>query len=523
MQFLYPSVLFLLILVIVLFVFNITKKDKMKQFFSKEILNKLTIKSNALTQKTRDVLIFLALILIIFSLARPITNEQEHFVKQQLIPIVVALDVSKSMYAQDIYPTRLEFAKKKLQNIIKLSQDMAIGIVLFSKDSYILSPITEDIVSLEYIINNINTELNLNNGSNIYALLETTKQMLETYNTKNLIILSDGANNKNYQDELNFAKQEKISVYAIGIATKNGAAIPTKNGYVTDKNNKIITVALNTKIKDLAINSGGGYIDFTLSNEDIKAILTQIKAQNKKENINNKKIKTHIELFYYPLILALILLLISFSSLPRFKNIAVVFLFVLLPQVGYSGILDYKTLYDGNKYYKKKDYKKAIDLYNKIDAQNKNLKFKALHNLGNSYVKLDKLEEAKKIYEKALKIKNDKETKANLEMVKKELEKRKKKQQNKKKDKNKKQNKKNKKKDKNNKQNKKSKKKDNKSNKQKNKQKKQGQQKQKIKDEPISKMEEKKWLKALQKKKTPIMLRKVKIKKYQNKNMEQPW
>ena len=59
---------------------------------------------------------------------------------------------------------RLEFAKKKLQNIIKLSQDMAIGIVLFSKDSYILSPITEDIVSLEYIINNINTKLNLNNG-----------------------------------------------------------------------------------------------------------------------------------------------------------------------------------------------------------------------------------------------------------------------------------------------------------------------------------------------------------------------
>ena len=88
--------------------------------------------------------------------------------------------------------------RKHIQ-IILLVISILIGIVLFSKDSYILSPITEDIVSLEYIINNINTKLNLNNGSNIYTLLEATKQMLETYNTKNLIILSDGANNKNYQ------------------------------------------------------------------------------------------------------------------------------------------------------------------------------------------------------------------------------------------------------------------------------------------------------------------------------------
>ncbi len=563
MQFLYPNVLFLLsFLAVLIFLIN-TNKDNLQRFFSKDILNKLQVNKKTMRHTTRNILLFISLILFVISLARPVMNEQDQKVKQKLIPIVIALDVSKSMMATDIYPSRLALAKKKLKQIINTAKNTTIGIVLFAQNSYVVSPITEDFTSLNYIIDNLDTSLNFANGSNIMAVLEATNQMLEDYKVKNLIILSDGGNDDTYSDELEFANESEISIYSVGLATKNGAPIPDENGYITDANGNIVTVPLNESIKKLSINSGGGYIGFSLASEDINAILNQIQSQSKKEELDTKKIKTYTELFYYPLALGLFCLLIAFSSLPTFrKNILSLFLLgsIFYPQIQQANMLDFKTLENAkqnyenkkykeaidnyknvkasneqhynlaNSYYKNKEFKKAIDSYSKIVTKDKNLEFKKLHNLGNSYVNEKKLEKAKEFYKKALKIKEDKETKENLEAVNKALEKKKKqdkknKKNNKKDDKKQKDNKKKsddeKKKDKEKEKNKKDKK--SKKEKEDKESKKKKTKQQKMKKQPISDMEEKKWLKALQKKKVPIMLQKVDSKKYNNQNIQQPW
>ena len=80
--------------------------------------------------------------------------------------MVIALDVSTSMLAEDIYPNRISLAKKKLQQIIESANNTTIGVVLFAKDSFILSPVTEDFISLKYIVDNLNTDLDFLNGSN---------------------------------------------------------------------------------------------------------------------------------------------------------------------------------------------------------------------------------------------------------------------------------------------------------------------------------------------------------------------
>ena len=580
MQFLYPNVFYVMLIpLILLVVLILTSKDTMQKHFSKTILDKLRVGGKSLNKNTRNSLLFFTLLLFIIALSRPVINQKEQDIKQSLIPIVIALDVSKSMMATDIFPNRIELAKKKLKEILKLSKNTTIGVLLFAKDSFILSPVTEDFISLNYIVNNLDTNLEFSNGSNIFAVLEATSHMLSDYKVKNLIILSDGGNDNNYQDEIEFALKNDIAIYSVGIATAQGAPIPTKDGYLTNSKGDIVTVKLNKSIKNLSLKTKGGYIDFTLDNSDIKAIIDKINSQSKQEELATKKIKTYTELFYYPLALGIFVLLIALSSFPKIKfknknitkNLNSMILFSILslyftPSQTIASFFEFENIKNADQYYKDHKYKEAVQEYNKISktpqslyntanalykdkkyqeaidtyksitTSSKELEHKRLHNIANSYVKSNKLKKAKEFYEKALKIKEDKDTQENLDIVNKELEKQKKKQnKSKKKDQKKKDNKNKKKDDKQNKDNKNKKQNDKKnkskknSDKQKNKKeksndkKKASKAKQKVKKEPISDMEEKKWMKILNKQKTPVYLQKVKTKYKSGTDENQPW
>jgi len=573
---------FMMIPLVLLYILIITSKTTFDKYFSKEISNKLKITNQHFSKNTRNNILFFVLILFIVAMSRPVIDKKEQKVKQSLIPIVIALDVSTSMLSEDIYPNRIALAKKKLQSIIEKAKNTTIGVVLFAKDSFILSPVTEDFISLKYIVDNLNTNLNFPNGSNIFSTLEATNYMLADYKVKNLIILSDGGNDNKYSDELEFAKENSIVIYSIGLATKDGAPIPKDGVYLTNKNGDIVTVKLNESIKNLSMQSGGGFIEYSIDAVDIDAIINRINIQSKKEEVSIKKVKTYTELFYYPLGLGIFLLLIAFSSLPSRKNtnstksivlfllVSVYFTFPVKTfayTFNFENIENATNLYNAQKYkessdmfrkvsasneslynlgnslYKEKKYQESVDVYNKIITNDKNLESKKLHNLGNSYVQLNKLKKAKEFYEKSLKIKEDKETKENLEMVNKELkkEKQKKNQQQKNKKKNQKskddkennqenKQKKNVKKDSQKEQKKankdkkdleKKEQKNNKSKKDQTKNSKQGNDT--VKQKELSDLEEKKWMKLLNNQKMPIYMQKMKTNKESRYDEEQPW
>jgi len=576
----------MLIPLILLIVLILTSKDTMQRHFSKSILDKLSVGGKSLNKTTRNGLLFITLLLFIVTLSRPVINQKEQDIKQSLIPIVIALDVSKSMMANDIYPNRIELAKKKLKEIINLSKNSTIGVLLFAKNSFILSPVTEDFISLNYIVDNLDTNLEFSNGSNIFAVLEATSHMLLDYKVKNLIILSDGGNDNGYDKEIEFAVENDIAIYSVGIATSQGAPIPVKNGYLTDSQGNIVNVKLNKSIKNLSLKTQGGYIDYTLDTSDIDAIITQINSQSKKEELTTKKIKTYTELFYYPLAFGIFVLFLALSSLPNiiFKKKTINSLMVIaltslsfIPSKSIASFFEFENIENATKHYensefkeasteyrkisqtpqslynlanslyKEKKYKEAIDTYSKIVTTNKELESKKLHNIANSYVNTNNLKKAKEFYEKSLKLKDDKQTKENLDIVNKELEKQNKK-DDKKDKKNDKKNKNDKKKEnqkqEKNKEDKKQKdknsddkkKKDEKSkNKNKDENKKddkkeknsnntqQKKSEQQIKKEAISDMEEKKWMKMLNKQKTPVYLQKVKTQNKSDIDENQPW
>lgn len=459
MHFIYYQVLFLMLIPsFILMYLIITKKSKIENYFSKNALKKLSISNQYFSNRARNIMLFLSLIFMIIALARPVINEKEQNIESQLNPVIIAVDVSKSMQAIDIYPNRLEFAKNKLLNIIDNSNSEAIGIILFAKSSFLLSAVTQDFNSLKILINNLDTGINFDNGTNIFSTLETTNKLLKDYSTKNLILLTDGGDNDNFNEEINYANKHNINIYILATATYNGSPIKKSDGnFLTDKNNHIVNVKLNENIKELALKTNGGYINFSLTSNDIEQILNDINLKSKKEDFNQKKYKTYTELFYYPLGIGVFLLLIAFSSLPNFtKNrtlVVVIFSLIFIQNPLYSfSIMDFKTINEANEAYKNQEYQKAssnfqklesneyrdynlanslyksnefekaIDLYKNIQTSSNDLEFKKLHNLGNAYAKNKNFNEAINSYEKALELKNDKTTKENLELVKKLLE-----------------------------------------------------------------------------------------------------
>lgn len=534
---------------IILMYLIITKQSTLNKYFSDEIINKLSVSSQYFSNKARNITLFLALIFMIIALARPVTNEKNLESQEKLKAIVIALDVSKSMKAIDIYPNRLEFAKRKLLEIIDYSKQNAIGIILFAKSSFILSPISQDYQSLKILVENLDTGMNFDNGTNIFSVLESSNKLFENYSNKNLIILTDGGDSENFSKELEFAKENNINIYTIALATKNGAAIKLENNnYLTDTKGDIVNVKLNDKIKDLSLNSNGGYIDFTFDNSDIKQIIDDINSKSKSDIFDSKKHKIYTELFYYPLAIGIFLLLVAFSSIPKLKKSINSFI-ILFSLFSYekvqASILDFQTIkeakesyknenyeeaskkfqslksgeqrdYDlANSYYKNKDYKKAIELYKNISTDNLDLNFQRLHNLANSYAMNNQYNEAINSYEEALKLKNDKQTKENLELIKK-LE-------------NKNQN------QENNQNNQDNKEKDSQKsdNKEENKKESENQNKQKtnenekenrkdIDESQISNLEEEKWLKQLENQKTNSLLKKMESSK-ENSSTLNPW
>ena len=451
----------------------ITKQSKLTSYFSKNALNKLSVSNQYFSNKARNITLFLSLIFMIIALARPVTNEKINDIEAELNAVVIAIDVSKSMNAIDIYPNRLEFAKKKILDIIDTSKTEAIGVILFAKSSFLLSAVTQDLTSIKLLINNLDTGINFDNGTNIFSTLETTQKLLKDFSSKNLILLTDGADNTDFEKEIGFANKNKINVYTLALGTPQGSVIKLNDGnFLTDKNGDIVNVKLNESIKELSLKTNGGYINYTLDNRDINQILNDINSKSQKEKFDNTKYKSYTELFYYPLAFGIFLLLIAFSSLPTFtKNksslsiLLLSLIFISNSNLNASSIFDFNTIKEANNAYEKEEYEKAsnefekldsneardynlansyykdnkfkeaIELYKNIQSSNKDLEFKKLHNLGNSYAKNKDFQNAIKSYEEALKLKNDKNTKENLELAKKLLEDQDNKQDNKNKDK----------------------------------------------------------------------------------------
>ena len=441
MTFLYPYVFLLLIFLPLFFVKN-----------SKKIMLNEKIIVNKENQKLKRVFLVIGYIFLIIAFARPVTNKKEISTNLELKKVVLAIDISRSMLAEDVYPNRLEFAKHKMNQFIdKFNGEIAI--LGFSNTTFLISPYTTDKETLKYLLNNIDSNYITSSGTDLQNLINTAKKM----GYKDLVVFTDGG-------EVKKLDTKGINLYALLIGTKEGAPIKLKNGELLTKNGKVVVVKRDDKLLQ--------FVKFGVIAETGDNDIKQLIKQNFENVKNSKKIVVYQELFIYPLWIGFIFIFLGFFSLPHLKKVIPI-LVIFIGVHSNAGVLDWyylkeaKSAYvkgdynksvelyskinnnqakfnEANALYKMKKYKNALKLYNQID--DKNLKEKIEYNKGNCYAKMGKIDKAIKSYKNALQLNpNDKDAKYNLEL----LEKQKQKKQNKNKQKNSKNSKSNKNNDKN--------------------------------------------------------------------------
>jgi len=306
--------LWLLILLLPLIYLLKSKSSELSTVFSKKVLKKIELPNRVLPKKIRNIFLLVSLALIVVALARPQISSGEIKVKSSFINVVTAIDMSKSMFANDVYPSRFEFAKKKFFDSLDFFKNTKIALIGFS------SPLTQDFHSLKFLGKNLNLDHLSLKGTDLFATLESANALFGEEKKKILLLFTDGGDQDDFNKEIAYAKKYNIAVYIYNIGTEKGGVIKDEQGVLKDKKGNIVVVKRTDYIKELALQSGGAYMKYSLEKEDIKLLTDTIRSRYKADNEEISTIKDRKELFYYPLALAILLFFISLFSLPRRKQ-----------------------------------------------------------------------------------------------------------------------------------------------------------------------------------------------------------
>jgi len=261
------------------------------------------------TSKYKDMYIVFCIILLIIALFIP-SYKKYNENTQSDIEILTAIDISKSMLAEDIKPNRFKFAKNKLQNMIKNLTNEKIAILAFSNESYLISPFSNDYKTLDFLLQNFELKNINQNGTRYLKFLKSANNFFNKESKKAIIIFTDGGEQKEFAKTIEYAKQNNITIFIYQIATKNGSVIKTEDELIKDKNGNIVISKENVFIKKLSEQTGGIYLKYSFSNNDINPMVEKIKKEFDKNEIKSRS-KNSIELFYFPLILSFLLLLLN--------------------------------------------------------------------------------------------------------------------------------------------------------------------------------------------------------------------
>lgn len=286
--------------------------------------------SSSLSKRKKNwkiILEALVLTLVLVAMARPQMGQGEVQAKSSGVELIIAVDVSKSMLAEDIKPSRLDHLRREMNSLLDQLNGDKVGLIAFAGSSALLSPLTTDYSSLKMFIDSISPESISTQGTIFLKALDEANSAFkrggeessdENKVTKVVLIASDGEDNE--PGAIAAAKKYKdkgMRVFTIGFGTEQGGSIPVRdqNGilkaYKKNKQGEIVVTKAKSKLlKDLASAGGGAYYHATVGGNQIKKFLSDIDKLEKAE-FEVTTMKDYSEYFYFPLALAVSLALIE--------------------------------------------------------------------------------------------------------------------------------------------------------------------------------------------------------------------
>ncbi|MBN2743228.1 Ca-activated chloride channel family protein [Breznakibacter xylanolyticus] len=331
-----PQYLYLLILIpalafLQLYLSNKRKKD-ITRFGDPVLLDKLMPHVSYSRPIIKHYLLLLGLAMLIVAMAQPQFGSKLETVKRKGIELMVALDVSNSMNANDIEPSRLERAKQAIAQLVdKLSNDK-IGIVVFAGQAYTQLPITTDYPSAKMFLRGITTDILDVQGTAIGAAIQSSARAFTATENINraIIIISDGENHEdNAIEAAKLAYENGIRIYTVGMGLPQGGPIPLSPGsqtdFLKDKDGNVVITKMNDQMmQDIALAGGGNYIPANNIRNGMNQLVEELSRLEKSE-IESKIYTDYDDQFPYIVLIALLLMIADFCILERknkfFENI----------------------------------------------------------------------------------------------------------------------------------------------------------------------------------------------------------
>jgi Ca-activated chloride channel family protein len=319
MQFVHPQFFWVMIVPFVIFVFLVTtNRDKVSRIFDEKILARLRADSETLPNSLRNLVLFAAVFLMIVALARPVIEKGEKVVRLEGITALVALDISGSMRSKDFYPNRLEFAKKKLKELLDAMPGDEVGLLAFAHNAFVLSPFTSDTATLKQIVDGVNEDYINMASTDLLALADLADQLLAKKKQKILIVFTDGGDAEALRGLEERLKEHGITLYAVLIGSRKGAPVLDRQGHpIKKKDGTIAITQVNEALGKIAKATGGDYVIAGYGKEDMQRMVEEIHRKFSGEKKGQITVKERVELFPYLLAGAALLLLMGLSSMPR--------------------------------------------------------------------------------------------------------------------------------------------------------------------------------------------------------------
>ncbi len=326
-----PTVLqFLWIIPIVFILFIVFQKQqlaRLKKAFESKLLKYMMASVSVKKRGAKVTLQALCLILMILALARPQSGQGEKQVRSEGVELVFMFDVSSSMLAEDVKPSRLELAKKEISRFIDMSLGHRVGLIAFAGNAVLLSPVTQDRGALKMYIESLSTDVVSTQGTVFKKPLSMAAEAFkrggaesspDTSVTRVVVIVSDGEDNEpGAIEEAHKLVSQGIRIFTLGFGSEKGAPIPIKNqrhetvGYKKDKAGKtIMTKTKGTVLKKLAQAGKGSFYHVSFGGSVINYLLEDL-DKLEKSTFDATKISNYDEHFQWPLFFAILVGLIE--------------------------------------------------------------------------------------------------------------------------------------------------------------------------------------------------------------------
>ena len=250
------------ILVLVRFIVWQKRKHNLRKFGNPSLLKEMMPDVSKYRPTIKFCLLLSAITILIFMIARPQVGSKISHEKREGIEVLIALDISNSMLAQDVIPSRLEKSKLLIEDLVDHFTNDKVGLVVFAGDAFVQLPITNDYVSAKMFLQNINPSLITTQGTDLARAISLSQSCFtqREHIGRAIIVITDGEDHEGgVLEAAREAYKKGINVFILGVGTSKGAPIPDGNGgYLKDNSGQTVLSALNEQMCQQVAKAGNG-------------------------------------------------------------------------------------------------------------------------------------------------------------------------------------------------------------------------------------------------------------------------